>query len=237
MSKDKKKKTMIKGGRAGENTRLKDKKKFKKSSQAWLERQINDVYVRQSKIDGYRSRAIYKIQEIDEHFKIFKDSQKIVDLGAAPGSWCEYIVRKYSNEVAIIGIDLLPMKPLEGCIFIEGDFTEDEVLEELMKATGGEKLDVVLSDMAPNNTGHTKTDHIRIMYMLELALDFAVKNLNVGGSFICKVLRGGTERELLDNTKKHFEKVRHFKPEASRQESTEMYLVATGFKGKDKTKD
>jgi 23S rRNA (uridine2552-2'-O)-methyltransferase len=230
VSKDKKKGSMLKGGRAAENSRLKDKKKFKKSSQAWLERQINDPYVRQAKKDGVRSRAYYKIQEIDEHFRIFQPGQKIADLGAAPGSWCEYVVKKLDGEVAIVGVDLLHVKPIEHCDFVEGDFTDDHILKQILDLLGDEKIDVVLSDMAPNSTGHTKTDHLRIMYMLELALDFAVNNLKPGGSFICKVLRGGTERELLDATKKHFAKVKHFKPVASRQESTETYLVATGFR-------
>jgi 23S rRNA (uridine2552-2'-O)-methyltransferase len=230
MSKGRKKASMIKGGRAGENARLKDKKKFKKSSQAWLERQINDPYVRQAKKEGYRSRAVYKIAEIDEHFKLFSAGQRIIDLGAAPGSWCEYVVKKLKGDVDIAGVDLLPIKPIKNCTFIEGDFTEEEVQDELQKILGG-KVDIVLSDMAPNSTGHTKTDHLRIMYMLELALDFAINNLKDNGSFICKVLRGGTERELLDATKKYFDKVKHFKPKASREESTEMYLVATGFKG------
>jgi len=229
-NKDKKKKALIKGGRAGENVRLKDKKKFKKSSQAWLERQVNDPYVKQAKLDGFRSRAVYKIQEIDENLKLFAPGQKIVDLGAAPGSWCQYIVKKVGGKASIVGVDLLPIKPIEHCQFVEGDFTEDDVLEQMLRLLGGDKMDIVLSDMAPNSTGHTKTDHIRIMYMLELALDFAIENLKPGGTFICKVLRGGTERELLDAAKKHFEKVKHFKPEASREESTEMYLIATGFR-------
>lgn len=231
MSKGRKKGSMLKGGRSAENARIKEKNKFSKSSREWLERQINDPYVKQSKKDGYRSRAVYKIQEIDENFKIFKMGQKIVDLGAAPGSWCEYVVRKLNNTVDIVGVDLLPIKPIDNCTFIEGDFTDDVVLEEILQAVGNTKLDVVLSDMAPNSSGHTKTDHLRIMYMLELALHFAVNMLEKDGSFICKVLRGGTEKELLDHTKKHFSKVRHFKPAASRQESTEMYLIATGFKG------
>ncbi len=230
MSKGRKKSSMIKGGRAGENARLKDKKKFKPSSQAWLERQINDPFVKQAKAEGFRSRAIYKIQEIDEHFKLLNGGLKVVDLGAAPGSWCQYVANKIGPAGMLVGIDLLEIKPLPNCEFIQGDFTDVEVIEELERMCEG-KVDVVLSDMAPNNTGHAKTDHLRIMYMLELALDFAINNLAPGGSFVCKVLRGGTENELLSNAKKHFEKVRHFKPQASRAESKEMYLIATGFKG------
>jgi 23S rRNA (uridine2552-2'-O)-methyltransferase len=230
MSKDKKKSSNLKGGRASENTRLKNKKKFKKSSQAWLERQINDPFVRQAKAEGFRSRAYYKLKEIDEEFEIFSNWQKIVDLGAAPGSWCEYVIKKTNGNTDIVGVDLLEIKPLQNCKFVQGDFTDDETVEEILKLLGGNKLDVVISDMAPNSTGHTKTDHLRIMHMLELALLFAVENLKPDGSFICKVLRGGTEKELLDSAKKHFSKVKHFKPAASRQESTEMYLIAKGFK-------
>lgn len=225
-----KKSSLIKGGRSGSNIHLRDKKKLKKSSQDWLERQINDPYVQQAKKDGYRSRAAYKIQEIDESFDIIKPRQKIVDLGAAPGSWCQYAMKKMNEKGSLVGVDLKEIKPIAGCHFIAGDFTEDEILEQLLKQTGG-KVDVVLSDMAPNSTGHTRTDHIQIMYMLELALDFAINNLKPGGSFIAKVLRGGSEKTLLDNAKKYFDKTKHFKPKASRQESTEMYLVAKGFKG------
>ncbi len=229
--KDKKKNSILKGGRATESAYLKDKNKFNKSSRAWLERQINDPYVKQSKADGYRSRAVYKLQEIDEHFKIFSQGQKIVDLGAAPGSWCEYIVRKLNGKVDIVGVDLLPVKPIEHCVFFEGDFTEQEVVDEMLKAIGGDKVDVVLSDMAPNATGHSKTDQLRIAYMLELALDFAVQNLKPNGSFVCKVLRGGGEKAIMDLVKKHFAKIKHYKPAASRQGSKEMFMVATGFRG------
>ncbi len=227
-----KKASAIKGARAGNNVRLRDVKKLKKSSQDWLERQINDPFVKEAKKDGYRSRAAYKISEIDENYSIFKPGQKIVDLGAAPGSWCQYAMKKMNEKGSVIGVDLKEISPISNCDFIVGDFTDDEVLESLLQKTGG-KVDVVLSDMAPNSTGHTRTDHLQIMYMLELALDFAVNNLKPGGSFVAKVLRGGTEKTLLDNTKKYFEKVKHFKPQASRQESTEMYLIAKGFKKQD----
>ncbi len=230
MSKDRKKSSMIKGGRAAENTRLKNKKKFKKSSQDWLERQINDPFVKQAKKDGYRSRAVYKLVEMDEQFKLLEPWQKVIDLGAAPGSWCEYVTRKLRGQVSIVGVDLLPIKPVEHCIFVEGDFTEEDILEKMEALMGNGKVDVVLSDMAPNATGHSKTDQLRITYMLELALDFAVKHLKENGSFVCKILRGGSEKHLLDITKKHFAKVKHFKPQASRQDSKEMFLVATGFR-------
>jgi 23S rRNA (uridine2552-2'-O)-methyltransferase len=231
VSKNRKKASQLKGGRAAENTRLKDKKKFKKSSQAWLERQINDPYVKQAKADGYRSRAAYKIAEMDEIANLFMQGMRIVDLGAAPGSWCQYIVKILKGQASIVGVDLLPIKPIEHCTFIEGDFTDDEVLEQMLIAMGRSKVDVVISDMAPNSTGHAKTDNIQIMYMLELALHFAIHNLKTNGSFVCKVLRGGSEKDLLETTKKHFHKIKHFKPKASRADSKEMYMIATGFKG------
>ncbi len=231
MSKDRKKNSILKGGRAAENARLRDKNKFDKSSRAWLERQINDPFVKQSKKDGYRSRAVYKLQEIDDHFKIFAPGQRIVDLGAAPGSWCEYVVRKMKGNVTIVGVHLLPVKPLEHCIFIEGDFTELDILDKMVAELGGDKVDVVMSDIAPNACGHSKTDQLRIMYMLELALDFAVQHLRQNGSFVCKVLRGGSEKDILNMVKKHFAQVKHYKPAASRQDSKEMFLVAKGFRG------
>jgi 23S rRNA (uridine2552-2'-O)-methyltransferase len=221
----------IKTAKSLDKSKLRSKKKFKKSSQDWLERQLKDPFVKQSKIDGYRSRAAYKIIEIDELFKIFKPNQIIVDLGAAPGSWCQFAISKIGKKGKVIGLDILPIEPLEGAKFIQGDFTEDEALQELENIVG-EKVDVVMSDMAPNTSGHTKTDHIRIMYMLEIAYDFALKYLKKDGVFIAKVFRGGTENQLLAETKKHFEKVKHFKPQASRDDSKETYLVATGFRGK-----
>ena len=224
-----KKVSLMKGGRASENVKLKKKRGKKKSSQAWLERQLNDPYVRQAQKEGYRSRAVYKLMEIDEVFDIFAPWQKIVDLGAAPGGWCQYASQKIAGNGVIVGVDLLPVEPLNGCTILEGDFTDDEIIKQLEELLEG-KADVVMSDMAPNTTGHAKTDHIRIMAMLEIALDFAMKNLKDNGCFIAKVFRGGTEKELLDTVKKYFDRVKHFKPEASRKESNEIYLIAQGFR-------
>lgn len=222
----------IKSKKLSDKTKSKVKNKnLKKSSRDWVERQLKDPFVEQAKSDGYRSRAVYKIIEIDEVFEVFKPNQNIVDLGAAPGSWCEYALEKVGSKSKIIGLDILDMIPLEGVDFIKGDFTEQETLDELEKLTGNTRIDVVMSDMAPNTSGHAKTDHIRIMYMLELGYDFAINNLKKGGVFIAKIFRGGAENDFLIETKKHFEKVKHFKPQASRDGSKEMYLVATGFKG------
>ncbi|MDX1949432.1 MAG: RlmE family RNA methyltransferase [Rickettsiales bacterium] len=230
MSDKKSKKTsLIKGGRAAENVRLRDKKKLKKSSQDWLERQINDPFVQQAKKDGYRSRAAYKLIEIDENFNILNGAKSVVDLGCAPGSWCQYASRKLGDKAKIVGVDLKEVDSIPNCILIKGDFTENEILADLLEKTNG-KVDVVLSDMAPNSTGHSRTDHLQIMYLLELAIDFAVNNLKKNGSFVAKVLQGGAEKNLLDIAKKNFAKVKHYKPKASRQESAEMYIVATGFK-------
>jgi 23S rRNA (uridine2552-2'-O)-methyltransferase len=223
------KSSLIIGGRATENVRLKNKD-VTKSSREWLERQLNDPFVVQAKKLGYRSRATFKIKEIDEAFDLFKPNHKIVDLGSAPGGWSQYAVEKLRGKCTVAAIDLLEMEPLKGVDFIQGDFTENDVVEKLETLFEG-KVDVVLSDMAPNSTGHTRTDHLRIMWMLELALDFAIRHLKPGGDFVVKVLRGGAEKSLYDLTRKNFTKVKHFKPKSSRQQSTEIYLVAKGFKG------
>lgn len=229
MSKKSDKGSFMVGGRATENKHVKDKK-LTKSSRAWIERQINDPYVAEAKKLGYRSRALFKIKEIDEAFNMFHAGQKIVDLGSAPGGWSQYIGQKLGRSAKIVAIDILEMEPLDGVDFMQGDFTDNDVLEKLETMFEG-KVDIVLSDMAPNSTGHSRTDHDRIMFMLELSLDFASKHLKEGGSFVVKVLRGGTEKKLYDIVRKSFTKAKHFKPQSSRKESTEIYLVATGFKG------
>jgi 23S rRNA (uridine2552-2'-O)-methyltransferase len=233
VSKDKK--PIISGGKKSDSVKVKSKKKRAKSSRTWLERQLNDPYVQQARREGYRGRAVYKIKEMDQHFNLIKRGNNIIDLGCAPGSWIQHIVEKTGGDAKIIGVDLLEIEPIKQCKFIQGDFTEDECLKKINEAVGGKKIDVVLSDMAPNTTGHSKTDHIRIMGMLEIALDFAIKNLADNGDFVAKVFQGGAERDLLDNAKIFFTKVKHFKPQASRKESSEMYLVAKGFKS-DKAK-
>jgi 23S rRNA (uridine2552-2'-O)-methyltransferase len=217
------------GGRAGENIRVRNKGKKSKSSVAWLERQLNDPYVRQAQKEGYRSRAVYKLKEIDETFDIFHQWQKIVDLGCAPGSWSEYVVEKLRRNAMVVGVDLQEVEPLDGAVFIQGDFNDDEVLEKVEYLLDG-KADIVMSDMAASATGHSKTDHLKIMVLLELALDFAINNLREDGHFIAKVLQGGAEKQLLDSAKKHFKKVKHYKPAASRKDSSEIYLIALGFR-------
>lgn len=228
MSKKSRAISLIKGSKSNGKIRVKATE-HSKSSKEWLDRQLNDPFVKQAKKDGYRSRAAYKIAEIDELFHVFKPNQKVVDLGAAPGSWCQYAKQKIING-KLVGIDLLPVKEIDGVDLLEGDFTEEEVLLELEKMFSG-KLDVVMSDMAPNQSGHSKTDTIRMTFLLELAIDFAINHLKVGGIFIAKVFRAGAESHLLNETKKRFEKVKHFKPQASRDDSSEIYLIATGFKG------
>ena len=195
-----------------------------------MARQLSDPYVKKAQSEGYRSRAAYKIKEIDEQLKIFKPGQVVVDLGAAPGGWSQYIAKNYP-KTRMIAMDLLPIKPIAGAEFYLGDFTTDEALAWLNERLHGGKADVIISDMAPNTTGHQKTDHLRQMVLLEYAWDFAHANLSKGGAFIAKSFTGGTTTELLNQIKPLFDKVRHVKPESSRKESVEMFIVATGFKG------
>jgi 23S rRNA (uridine2552-2'-O)-methyltransferase len=201
-----------------------------KSSVRWLVRQMKDPFVAQAHKDGYRCRAAYKIEEINEQFHIFKPNQTVVDLGAAPGGWSQFIAKNF-QKTKIIAMDLLAMKPIPGVDFWQGDFTTDAAVEWLNTQIAGGKVDAVISDMAPNTTGHQKTDHIRQMVLLEYALDFALSNLKSGGSFVAKSFTGGTTNELLNKIKPHFSGVKHIKPESSRKESVEMFIVATGFKG------
>lgn len=201
-----------------------------KSSAKWMARQLADPWVTKARAEGLRCRAAFKIQEINDQFKILKPGQVVVDLGAAPGGWSQYIAKNFPGT-RVIAMDLLPIKPIPGVEFYEGDFTADEALKWLDAAVGGKKVDVVLSDMAPNTTGHAKTDHLRQMALLEYAWDFARGNLKKGGVFVAKSFTGGTTNELLAQIKPMFEKVRHVKPESSRKESVEMFIVATGFKG------
>ena len=210
---------------------LKTPKKFKSSSQVWLKRQINDPYVARARKEGYRSRAAYKLLEMEEGVKCLKKGAIVVDLGAAPGSWAQVVVEKVGLKGMVIGIDLLPIHPMTGAEFIEGDFMEEKPLQQLEALLHGKRVDVVMSDMAPNTTGHGQTDHLRIMNLCSLAFDFAKAHLKEGGSFLCKVFAGGTESQLLSEIKKSFTSVKHVKPSASRRESAEIYLVARGFRG------
>lgn len=199
------------------------------SSQRWLMRQLNDPYVQQSKREGYRSRAAYKLIEINEKFKILKSGCTVVDLGAAPGGWTQVALEKVGERGCVVGIDLTPVEPLGSAHLICGDFCDGDKMEELKAFLKG-PAHVVLSDMAASSTGHPGTDHLRIMALAEEAFLFAQEVLAPGGSFVAKVLQGGTEKELLQTLKTNFEKVSHFKPPASRSDSAEMYVVAVGFR-------
>ena len=211
-------------------TRLRSAKGRTASSTRWLERQLNDPYVKQAKAEGYRSRAAYKLLELDERFALLKGASRVVDLGIAPGGWSQ-IVRKRAPKAAIVGIDLLPTEPLDGVTILQMDFMADEAPAALADALGGAP-DLVLSDMAANTVGHKQTDHLRTMGLVETAVDFAIQTLAPGGAFVAKVLAGGTDAELLALLKQHFRTVKHAKPPASRKGSSEWYVVAQGFKGR-----
>lgn len=220
------------GGRALK-TRVKTARKRTLASTLWLERQLNDPYVAQAKREGFRSRAAYKLLEIDDKYRLLKRGQRIVDLGAAPGGWSQVAaVRTHAKEGRgrVLAIDLLEVDPIEGVEFLRMDF-HDASAPERLKALLGGLADGVLSDMAANATGHRKTDHLRIVGLVELAAEFASETLAPGGFFLAKVLQGGAEGELLARLKREFALVRHVKPKASRADSAELYLLATGFRG------
>jgi 23S rRNA (uridine2552-2'-O)-methyltransferase len=210
-----------------EAVRLKNARKLAPSSQRWLARQLNDPYVQAAKTQGFRSRAAFKLLELDDKYKLIAKGARVVDLGAAPGGWAQVALLR--GAAVVVGIDLLPIIPVSGAQFIEGDFTEDGMDRRLKDMLGG-PADLVLSDMAPNTTGHVATDHIRIMALADMALAFAGEVLAPGGSFVAKLFQGGAEREMLNTLKLRFRTVRHAKPPASRKDSKEMYVVATGFR-------
>jgi 23S rRNA (uridine2552-2'-O)-methyltransferase len=199
------------------------------SSTRWLERQLNDPYVKQAKAEGYRSRAAYKLIELNERFALLKGVHRVVDLGIAPGGWSQ-VVRKRAPKAAVVGIDLLPSEPIDGVTILQMDFMAEDAPAALAEVLGGPP-DLVLSDMAANTVGHKQTDHLRTMGLVEAAAWFAVENLAPGGAFVAKVLAGGTDTELLALLKQHFRTVKHAKPPASRKGSSEWYVVAQGFKG------
>ena len=207
--------------------KVKTAKGRKASSQRWLERQLNDPYVREAKTKGYRSRAAFKLIELDRKFRLLKKGARVLDLGAAPGGWSQVAAARGARVVAI---DILPMESIAGVEAIEADFLAPETPERLKGALGG-RADLVLSDMAAATTGHRATDHLRTMALLEAALDLTEEVLAPGGAFVGKVFQGGAEGELLARVKRRFREVRHVKPPASRAESVELYLVALGFKG------
>jgi 23S rRNA (uridine2552-2'-O)-methyltransferase len=211
------------------NERLKSAKKRSTSSARWLTRQLNDPYVKKAKADGYRSRAAYKLLELDEKFELLKGVERVVDLGIAPGGWSQ-VVRLRSPRSKVVGIDLLPTDPIEGVTIFQMDFMADEAPASLENALEGAP-DLVMSDMAANTVGHKQTDHLRTMGLVETAADFAIASLAPGGTFIAKVLAGGTDTELLALLKRHFASVKHAKPPASRKDSSEWYVIAKGFKG------
>lgn len=209
----------------------------KKSSVAWLQRQASDPYVARAQKEGYRARAAYKLIEMNERFMFLRDGQVVVDLGAAPGSWSQYIARTFPKS-KIFAMDLLEISPIVGVETYQGDFTSDEALQWLVEKLNLSEntvgtADVVVSDMAPNTVGHKKTDHIRQMVLLEYALDFALRALKVGGTFVCKSFTGGTTNDLLKQIKQNFKTVHHIKPPSSRKDSVEMFIVAMGFVGRD----
>ena len=211
--------------------RVKTARRRTASSTRWLERQLNDPYVKQAKAEGYRSRAAYKLAELDDRFALLKTAQRVIDLGIAPGGWSQ-IVRKRAPKAAVAGIDLLPTELIEGVTILQMDFMADEAPAALADALGGTP-DLVLSDMAANTVGHKQTDHLRTMGLVEAAAAFAVEALAPGGAFVAKVLAGGTDAELLTLLKQHFRTVKHAKPPASRKGSSEWYVIAQGFKGRD----
>jgi 23S rRNA (uridine2552-2'-O)-methyltransferase len=225
------------GGR-GLHTRVKTAAKRSVSSTRWLQRQLNDPYVAEAKRLGYRSRAAFKLLQLDDRFKFLKPGVRLVDLGAAPGGWTQVAVERIGilkhGKGKVVGLDILEWSPVPGSTNLVGDFLADDAPDRLRQALGG-PADIVLSDMAAPTTGHPATDHLRIIHMCEVALDFALTVLAPGGAFIAKVFKGGTERELLDLLKRSFTTVRHAKPAASRSESAETYVVATGFRGTDAT--
>jgi 23S rRNA (uridine2552-2'-O)-methyltransferase len=215
-------------------TRVKKKSGLKESSRRWLERHLNDPYVQRSKADGYRSRAAYKLIEIDDKHHLLKPGMRVIDLGAAPGGWCQVAaVRTKSTEEAprVVGIDYLEMDAVPGTTILLMDFLDAQAPARLVEALGGEP-DIVLSDMAAPTTGHRRTDHLRTMHLCEVAADFAMSVLRPGGHFLAKTFQGGTESRLLDALKRNFRTVHHVKPPASRDESVELYLLAKDFKGR-----
>ena len=212
--------------------RLKDEKRRTLSSRTWLERQIRDPYVARAKREGFRSRAAYKLAEIDDKYRLLKSGTRVVDLGAAPGGWSEIAARRVGAGGRVLAIDILDMKPIAGVEFLKLDFLDATAPQRLKDLLGGQ-ADLVLSDMAANATGHRQTDHLRIMALAEAAAHFAREVLAPGGSFLCKVLQGGTEAALLAELKRDFASVKHVKPPASRSDSAELYLLARGFRGRE----
>ena len=209
--------------------RVKTAKGRKMSSIKWLERQLNDPYVKRAKAEGYRSRAAYKLIELDEKYHFLKGAERVVDLGIAPGGWTQ-VVRKQSPKAAVVGIALLPTDPIDGVTILQMDFMDEDAPTRLKEALGG-PADLVMSDMAANTVGHPQTDHLRTMALVEAGLEFAGEVLKPGGTYVAKVLAGGADNNLVSELKRRFTSVKHAKPPASRKGSSEWYVVAQGFKG------
>lgn len=225
---------MARKGSGGSGSRMlsvtvKSSSKRDPGSTRWLQRQLNDPYVQAAKAQGYRSRAAFKLIELDDRFRLLRRGARVLDLGAAPGGWTQVAVARVGEGGRIVGVDILPTEPVTGATMMQGDLTDPAVADAAVAALGG-KADLVLSDMAPNTVGHAATDHIRIMALAEIAADVALAVLAPGGAFVCKVLQGGTERDMLAMLKRHFAQVRHAKPPASRKDSAETYVVAQGFR-------
>ena len=215
--------------------RIRTAKGRKTSSTRWLERQLNDPYVRRAKAENYRSRAAYKLLELDEKFGLLKGAKAVVDLGIAPGGWSQ-VVRRRVPHSRVVGIDLLPTDPIEGVAILQMDFMDEAAPDRLKEALGSE-ADLVLSDMAANTVGHQQTDHLRTMSLVEAGLLFATEVLKPGGAYVAKVLAGGADNQLVAEMKRHFTTVKHAKPPASRKDSSEWYVIAQGFKGRDEPVD
>ncbi|MGE3623436.1 MAG: RlmE family RNA methyltransferase [Bdellovibrionales bacterium] len=214
--------------RRREAVRVRARSQRSDSSRRWLERQLNDPYVAEAQREGYRSRAAYKLLQLDEKFKLLKAGMRVVDLGAAPGGWSQVAMKIIGPKGKLVAIDILPMEPIAGAEILHLDFYADDAPDKLKALLKGQ-ANLVLSDLAPSTTGHTGTDHIRVMGLAEAAAQFALEVLAPDGAFVCKFFQGGAERELLDMLKKNFAKVKHAKPPASRAQSSETYLVAQGF--------
>lgn len=218
----------------GPKQRLKTAKGRKVSSTRWLERQLNDPYVRKAKAEGYRSRAAYKLLELDEKYGLLKGVKAVVDLGIAPGGWSQ-VVRRRSPQANVAGIDLLPTDPIDGVAILQMDFMDDDAPAKLKQALGVDQADLVMSDMAANTVGHPQTDHLRTMALVEAGMEFATEVLRPGGAYVAKVLAGGADNNLVAELKRHFATVKHAKPPASRKDSSEWYVIAQGFKGTPKS--
>lgn len=219
------------GGARGPRERVRTAKGRKTSSTRWLERQLNDPYVKRAKAEGYRSRAAYKLLELDEKYSLLKGVKGVIDLGVAPGGWSQ-VVRRRSPQAKVAGIDLLPTDPIDGVAILQMDFMDEEAPARLREALGLAEADLVISDMAANTVGHPQTDHLRTMALVEAGMLFATEVLRPGGAYVAKVLAGGADNNLVAELKRHFTTVKHAKPPASRKDSSEWYVIAQGFKGR-----